>query len=209
MVLEVKDPPANARRVRDSGLIPGFGDPLEEKTATHSSILAWKIPWTEKPGGLQSMRSQRVGHNLMTKQHKGPNSGAARWKTCAGRRLGKDVELPPCRCLSACISTFSATRMLSPPLYSLGLYSSFITQAGQSEPLALVSELNLQALRWGARGRTESSNPPKARLVPPATSSPLKRPRVFSKITSLTQQDTPYHTLHIGPAYSKRPGHHH
>ena len=35
---------------------------------THSSILAWRIPWTEKPGGLQSMGSQRLGHNLATKQ---------------------------------------------------------------------------------------------------------------------------------------------
>ena len=37
--------------------------PLEEETATHSSILAWGIPWTEEPGGLQSMGLQRVGHN--------------------------------------------------------------------------------------------------------------------------------------------------
>ena len=38
-------------------------DPLEEEMATHSSILAWEILWTEEPGGLQSMGSQRVGHN--------------------------------------------------------------------------------------------------------------------------------------------------
>ena len=37
--------------------------PLEEETAAHSRILAWKIPWTKEPGGLQSMGSQRVGHN--------------------------------------------------------------------------------------------------------------------------------------------------
>ena len=41
----------------------GREDPLEEGMATHSSILAWRIPWTEEPGGLQSMRSQRVGHD--------------------------------------------------------------------------------------------------------------------------------------------------
>ena len=41
----------------------GWEDPLEEGTATHSSILAWRIPWTEEPDGLQSMGSQRVGHN--------------------------------------------------------------------------------------------------------------------------------------------------
>ena len=38
-------------------------DPLEKGMATHSSILAWEIPWTEEPGGLQSTGSQRVGHN--------------------------------------------------------------------------------------------------------------------------------------------------
>ena len=43
-------------------------DPPEKKMTTHSSILAWEIPWTEEPGGLQSMGSQRVRHNLVTKQ---------------------------------------------------------------------------------------------------------------------------------------------
>ena len=41
----------------------GQEDPLEKGRATHSGILAWKIPWTEEPGGPQSMGSQRVGHN--------------------------------------------------------------------------------------------------------------------------------------------------
>ena len=41
----------------------GREDPPEEGMATHSSILAWRIPWTEEPGGLQSMGSQRVGHD--------------------------------------------------------------------------------------------------------------------------------------------------
>ena len=40
----------------------GWEDPLEKGMATHSSILAWRIPWTEEPGGVQSMRSQRVRH---------------------------------------------------------------------------------------------------------------------------------------------------
>ena len=45
--------------------VPSLGreDPLEKKIATHSSILAWRIPWTEEPGGLHSMESQRVGHD--------------------------------------------------------------------------------------------------------------------------------------------------
>ena len=57
----VKNLPAGD--ARDPGLIPGLADPLEQEMAIHSSILAWKIPWTEEPGGLQSMGSQRVGHD--------------------------------------------------------------------------------------------------------------------------------------------------
>ena len=41
----------------------GQEDPLEKKMATHSSILAWRIPWAEEPGGLQSIRLQRVGYD--------------------------------------------------------------------------------------------------------------------------------------------------
>ena len=44
----------------------GWEDPLEAEMATHSSILAWEIPWTEEPGRLQLMRLQRVGHDLVT-----------------------------------------------------------------------------------------------------------------------------------------------
>ena len=44
----------------------GLKDPLEKKMATHPSILAWKIPWTEEPGGLQSTRWQREGHDWVT-----------------------------------------------------------------------------------------------------------------------------------------------
>ena len=47
----------------DPGSIPGLGGSLEKVMATHSSTLAWKIPWTEDPDRLQSMGSQRVGHN--------------------------------------------------------------------------------------------------------------------------------------------------
>ena len=47
----------------DAGLILGLGRPLEKEMETHSSVLAWKIPCTEEPGGLQSIGSQRVGHD--------------------------------------------------------------------------------------------------------------------------------------------------
>ena len=57
---EVMNLPANAG---DVGSILCWEDPLEKEVASHSSILAWRIPWTEEPSGLQSMESQRVGHN--------------------------------------------------------------------------------------------------------------------------------------------------
>ena len=47
----------------DMDLTPGWEDPLEKELETHSSVLAWKIPWTEEPGQLQSMGWQRVGHD--------------------------------------------------------------------------------------------------------------------------------------------------
>ena len=57
----VKNPPA-VQETRVASL--GGEDPLEEEMTTYSSILAWRIPWTEKPGGLWSIASQRVGHRL-------------------------------------------------------------------------------------------------------------------------------------------------
>ena len=56
---------------RQAGCLGGE-DPLEKEMATHSSILAWEIPWTEEPGGLQSMGSQRVRHHLAVKQQQKP-----------------------------------------------------------------------------------------------------------------------------------------
>ena len=53
---------ASACNAGDLGLIPGSGRSPGEGMATHSGILAWRIPWTEEPGGLQSTGSQRVGH---------------------------------------------------------------------------------------------------------------------------------------------------
>ena len=59
----VKNLPASAGDIRNVGSIPRSGRPLEEGMVTHSSILAWRTPWTADSGGLQSMGSQRVGHN--------------------------------------------------------------------------------------------------------------------------------------------------
>ena len=70
VALVVKSPPANAGHIRGEGLIPGWEDPLEEGMATHSSILAWRIPGTEELGGPQSMGSHRVGHDCREHEHR-------------------------------------------------------------------------------------------------------------------------------------------
>ena len=56
----LKNLPANAGDIRDSSLITGSEDPLEEGMKTHSCIVPWRIPWTVQPGGLQSTGLQRV-----------------------------------------------------------------------------------------------------------------------------------------------------
>ena len=57
----------------------GQKDPLEKGMATHSSILAWRILWTEEPGGLQSMESERVGHDLATRHQKQSTLQNSQW----------------------------------------------------------------------------------------------------------------------------------
>ena len=54
------NPTANAGDLRDTGSIPGLEKSVKEEMATQSSILAWRIPWTEEPGGLQSLGLQRL-----------------------------------------------------------------------------------------------------------------------------------------------------
>ena len=70
---------ASACNAGDLGSIPGSGRSPGEGNASHSSILAWEIPWTEEPDGLQSMGSQRVGHDWVTSLSllKPPESGVS------------------------------------------------------------------------------------------------------------------------------------
>ena len=63
MVRVVENPSANAGDIRGTMKSLGQEDPLEEGMATHSSILAWRIPWTKESGGLQSIGLQKIEHN--------------------------------------------------------------------------------------------------------------------------------------------------
>ena len=85
----VKDPPANTEDVRYVPISLGWEDPLEKEMATHSSILAWEIPWTEEPGGLQSKGLQRVRHDLVT-EHACKKSEIKITMTFASVFCGKD-----------------------------------------------------------------------------------------------------------------------
>ena len=69
-----------------SSISRGREDPLEKEMATHSSTLAWRIPWMEEPGGLQSMGSQRVRHDLATKQQQQHGSEHILHRGRGGRR---------------------------------------------------------------------------------------------------------------------------
>ena len=69
MKLGVKNPPANAGNISDMGLIHWSGDPLEEGIATHSSTLAWRIPWTEEAGRLQSILKHLSMHAGLISRH--------------------------------------------------------------------------------------------------------------------------------------------
>ena len=69
---KLKNPPTKPKTQVQS---LAWEDPLQEETATHSSILAWRLSWTEEPGGPQSTGSQRVGQNLVTKQQQWRGAG--------------------------------------------------------------------------------------------------------------------------------------
>ena len=77
----VKNPPANTGDKRDQVPSLGLDNPLEEEMVTHSSILTWRIPWAEQPGGVQSMWLPRVGHDGSDlAQRRGPGmSSQRRW----------------------------------------------------------------------------------------------------------------------------------
>ena len=90
VVLVVKNWLTNAGDVRDMDSILGWEDPLEEVITMHSSILVWRIPWTEEPGGLQSIGSQRVGHNWSDLSGMWPVKSRSHWKWVSQRNHHKD-----------------------------------------------------------------------------------------------------------------------
>ena len=88
----VKNPPAMQETEKMQVQFLGREDPLEEGMATHSRILAWRIPWTEEPGGLQPKGSQRVGHDWVSKH---PWTHACAVGANSGQKIQRDQK-PNC-----------------------------------------------------------------------------------------------------------------
>ena len=111
VVLVVKNPPGNAGAAGDAGLIPGSEDPLEEGRATHSSILAWRIPWTEEPGRLEytwSLSQTRLKRLSMQWLFRGRESI---WNRHKQRRFLKRIRSHPqnTRCRFFLLHCFSSS----------------------------------------------------------------------------------------------------
>ena len=128
-----KEPACHCRRQETQVWSLCWKDPLEDKMARNTNILAWRIPWTEYPCGLQSVASQKVGHDWNDLAH--TTSGTAKWKRYTGQGMGECVcvELPwpfqihyPPR-----IST-SSPRKLSKP-HHLGILWRFLYVIGVTE----------------------------------------------------------------------------
>ena len=86
----------------------GWEDPLEKEMTTHPSILAWEIPWTEEPGGLQPMGSQRVRHDLASEQQHQNHTGGL--DAAAYRRLWKQTTMIGEQRVVDCPAVFPAVR---------------------------------------------------------------------------------------------------
>ena len=102
----VKNLPANIREQETQDWSPGWKDPLEKEMATHSSILAWKIPWTEEPGRLQSMGSHRLRHDWMTEYN-------------TVLTLKKEIK---CHSIEGVMSTRLINQNLPPELLAFGFF---------------------------------------------------------------------------------------
>ena len=116
----------------------GREDPLEKEMAIHSSTIAWKIPWTEKPGRLYSMGSQRVGHDWVTSLHS---------NSCPSRRWCHPTISSSVVPFSSCFQSFPALRSFP--------VSQFFTPGDQSTGVsASASVLPMNIQNWFPLGWT-------------------------------------------------------
>ena len=107
----------------------GWEDPLEKEMATHSSILAWRIPWTEEPGGLQSTGSQRVGHDWALSLHfTFKEKASLPWQMRTTITQGSFVYsiLLPCLSVNLCNCVYRMSPWLPSHLNAWKVFLSFL-----------------------------------------------------------------------------------
>ena len=147
----------------------GWADPLEEGTATHCSILAWRIPWTEEPGRLKSMGSQRIGHNWSDLEHCYCCSVTTILlllllftQSCPTLCNPMDCSTPVFAVLhhlpelaqthvhwvNDAIQLSHPLSSHSPPAFNLSQHQSLFQWVASSNQVAKVLELQLQSFQW-------------------------------------------------------------
>ena len=143
----VKNLPANLETLLRS---LGWEDPLEEGMATHSSTLAWRIPWTEKPGGLQSMGLQRIGHGWAANTSCMPLSLGFGHSLLLGFLVGLHVSLVLKLLLALFFYNISPSLFILPFHSSLSPFSSCqLLLILQNSPQELPSSEDKQKPLWG------------------------------------------------------------
>ena len=128
----------------------GRESPMEEKMATHSRSFAWKIPWIEEPGGLQSMGSQRIGHDWMTSTFSGVKQSEISYTYAYVHFFFFWDLFPPCKPLVPCaICRFLAiTYFIYSSAYMSITISQFITPFNPLVTLSLFSTSVILLLLW-------------------------------------------------------------
>ena len=167
----VKNPPSMQKtRIQSTGQ----EDPLKDEMATHSSILAWRIPWTEKPGELQSMGSQRVEHDLATKQLL--FSSPTKWNPLAQKHFWK-IFWKRSSQRKSCLQKPTSGMHLFPggegPLMACGLCAlgllHFYLQTSSSLPCHLVKRSLWSSERRAAKSQQEELEREPERVSPKAS----------------------------------------
>ena len=155
VALVVKNPPANAGYVRDVVQSLGQEDSLEEGMAAHSSVLSWRVSWTEEPAVLQSIRSKRVEHDwrdlVCTHKLCGPANCILRY--CGPQCLRGIDSRTPHGCQNP--------RMLKSPYYKITWYSNITYAYRQKEPCGLQSMRLQRSRTWLSDWNSKNNhNPP-------------------------------------------------
>ena len=145
----------------------GWEVPLVKRMATPSSILAWRIPWTEEPGGLQSMESQRVGYDLEieSQQQRSKDKSWLMWRSGSST---SSLRLSPGQFLLRSLLDWAPTHHICYVLYTLLGDFIFLTSFHCHNSLVTIIGIIISSCRWGKWNSERLNNLPN-------TTEPVKR----------------------------------